>query len=96
MLHLVFQASLDETLIARIGFGNDVVFLENATLSLSAKGRFAEQLSQLTEQNQLFVLSNALDTRGIDTAELVAGIRVIDYPDLVDLTVKHPQIQSWS
>lgn len=96
MLHLIFQSPIDNAILERIDSGDDVVFLENAVLRILKKGSLCGVLMQLLTVNRLYVLADDIETRGIGTAELVSGIEVIDYAELVNLTVKNPVIQSWS
>jgi sulfur relay protein TusB/DsrH len=96
MLHLIFQSPIELALLERIVSGDDVVFLENAVLRILEKGSLSDSLRQCLNQNQLYVLGNDLDVRGILFSELVTGIQVIDYKDLVALTIKNPVIQSWT
>ncbi len=95
MLHLISQSPIDKALLDRIDKGDDVVFVENAVLQILQKGHLSYLLTQLIKKNQLFVLADDILVRGITPTELVADIQVIDYSDLVDLTVKNKLIQSW-
>jgi len=95
MLHLISQSPIDKALLDRIDKGDDVVFVENAVLQILQKGHLSYLLTQLIKKNQLFVLADDILARGITPTELVADIQVIDYSDLVDLTVKNKLIQSW-
>jgi sulfur relay protein TusB/DsrH len=95
MLHLVFQSPIDIAILERIDSGDDVVFLENAVLRTLHKGSLSHTLTQLLKQNRLYVLVDDIEVRGIVADELVNGIEVIDYSELVRLTVKNPVIQSW-
>jgi tRNA 2-thiouridine synthesizing protein B len=96
MLHLIFQSPIDMAILERIDSGDDVVFLENSVLRILQKGSLSETLMRLLEQNRLCVLADDIGVRGIAADELVHGIEVIDYSELVRLTVKNPVIQSWS
>ncbi len=96
MLHLIFQSPIDIAILERIDSGDDVVFLENAVLRILKKGSLCGALTQLLNVNRLYVLGDDIEARGIGTDELVCGIEVIDYAELVNLTVKNPVIQSWS
>ena len=95
MLHLISQSPIDKALLDRIDKGDDLVFVENAVLQILQKGHLSYLLTQLIKKNQLFVLADDILVRGITAKELVADIQVIDYSDLVDLTVKNKLIQSW-
>ena len=96
MLHLIFQSPVEIAILDRIDSGDDVVFLENAVLRILQNGNLSETLTQLLTQNRLCVLAEDIEVRGIAAHELVNGIDVIDYSELVRLTVKNPVIQSWS
>ena len=96
MLHLIFQSPIDIAILERIDSEDDVVFLENSVLRILKKGSLCDILTQLLERNRLCVLADDIEVRGIVTDELVKGIEVIDYSELVSLTVKNPLIQSWS
>ena len=96
MLHLIFQSPIDNAILERIDSGDDVVFLENAVLRILKKGSLCGVLMQLLNVNRLYVLGDDIEARGIVISELVSGIEVIDYAELVNLTVKNPVIQSWS
>lgn len=96
MLHLVSQSPIDSALLARLCAGDDVVFLENAVLRLLNTGELNDILSALLNTHQFYVLANDLAVRGISAAELVQGINVINYAQLVALTVTNPVIHSWT
>jgi tRNA 2-thiouridine synthesizing protein B len=96
MLHLIFQSPIDSAILERIDSGDDVVFLENSVLRILKEGSLCAILTQLLKQNRLCVLLDDIEIRGIVADELVKGIEVIDYSELVGLTVKNPVIQSWS
>ena len=96
MLHLIFQSPIEIAILERIDSGDEVVFLENSVLRILQKGSLNDSLIQLLKQSRLYVLVDDIEIRGIEADELVNGIEVIDYPELVSLTVKNPLIQSWS
>ncbi len=96
MLHLVFQSPVEPALFERFDAGDVAVFLENSVLRLLQNSLLADSLKQQLSKNRLCVLADDLSIRGISTSELVNGIEVIDYAELVKLTVNNPVIQSWS
>jgi len=96
MLHLVFQSPIQYAVLERISAGDDVVFLDNAVFGLLRKGSLGDALAALLGRCRLFVLSDDISARGLFADELAAGMAVIDYAELVALTVKNPVIQSWS
>lgn len=96
MLHLIFQSPIESAILARIDAGDVVVFLENAVLRILQNSVISNTLAQQLSCNRLCVLSDDIAVRGIAPDELVNGIEVIDYAELVELTVNSPVIQSWS
>jgi tRNA 2-thiouridine synthesizing protein B len=96
MLHLIFQSPIDMAILERIDSGDDVMFLENSVLRILQKSSLCDFLTQMLKHNRLCVLGDDIMARGILADELVQGIEVIDYAELVRLTVKNPVIQSWS
>jgi tRNA 2-thiouridine synthesizing protein B len=95
MLHLIFQSPLKKETLQRIGKADAVLFLENATLQLLKNGVNHPNLNNLLASNPLFVLVSDMEMRGIDVAELIEGITVIDYAEWVALTTQYHPIQSW-
>jgi len=96
VLHLIFQSPIDIAILERIDSGDVVVFLENAVLRVILNSDLSDRLTQQLGRNRLYVLSDDIAVRGIAPNELVKGIEVIDYAELVELTVNNPVIQSWS
>ncbi len=97
MLHLVFQSSLDQALLQRIETGDTIVFFENAIYRLLAKGNLNLELTKIQQQGVcLNVLKEDLDLRGLNSGELVLGVQLIDYLELVELTEQHKLIKTWN
>jgi tRNA 2-thiouridine synthesizing protein B len=96
VLHLIFQSPIEVAILERIDSGDVVVFLENAVLRILQNGLLSGTLTQQLKCNRLCVLSDDIAVRGIAADELVTGIEVIDYSELVELTVNNPVIQSWA
>jgi tRNA 2-thiouridine synthesizing protein B len=96
MLHLIFQSPIESAILQRIDPGDAVVFLENAVLRIIQNGALEPLLSPLINKNRLCVLNDDIVVRGIAVDELISGIEVIDYAELVELTVHNPVIQSWT
>jgi len=96
MLHLITQSPINEAIFQRLGAGDDVLFLDKAVLNLLQKGSLSKTLTSLLDQHQLYALADDLELRGIGSAELLKGLKTIDYADFVKLTVKNPLIQTWS
>ena len=97
MLHLIFQSVLEQAVIQRIAYGDDVVFMENAVFRIYKDNVLSSELRKmLNNQINLYVLSEDIETRGISDNELLAGVKVIDYPGLVQLTENNKVIMTWN
>jgi tRNA 2-thiouridine synthesizing protein B len=95
MLHLISESPIGNAVLERVEDNDEIVFIGNAVLRLLQTGDFNNTLAQLLKTHSLYVLADDLTVRGITPQELVRGIHLIDYPQLVALTVKHSVIQSW-
>ncbi|MDO9162791.1 MAG: sulfurtransferase complex subunit TusB [Methylococcaceae bacterium] len=96
MLHLIFQSPIEQAVLQRIDPGDVVVFMENALLRILQNGVMASALATLLKTNRLCVMSEDIIVRGIAVDALITGIDVIDYAELVELTVHNSAIQSWT
>jgi sulfur relay protein TusB/DsrH len=95
MLHLIFHTPIDTNLLERIGSQDTIVFMDNAVLALLKHSTFSKVLANLTHHS-CYALLEDLQIRGINPEELSAHIQVINYTQLVELTVANSVIQSWS
>ena len=97
MLHLIYQSPIDNSVIQRIESGDDVVFFENAVFRVNKGSQQSSGLEKMLANNvHLHVLSDELEIRGVKADELLLGIAVIDYLDLVALTEKNKTIKTWN
>jgi tRNA 2-thiouridine synthesizing protein B len=96
MLHLIFQPTLEESVLQRIAPADVVVLLDDAVFRALRLGNRAESLMRLIDQVRFLVLQEHLAIRGIAAEELVIGIEITDYAGLVDLSVEHSVIKTWN
>ncbi|MGR9013866.1 MAG: sulfurtransferase complex subunit TusB [Gammaproteobacteria bacterium] len=96
MLHFIFQSPIESAVFERLDSGDVVIFFENAVLRVFQHGNMSDMLTKQLSKNRLCVLSDDIAVRGINPDELVKGIEVINYTELVELTVNNPLIQSWA
>ncbi|MGZ8919321.1 MAG: sulfurtransferase complex subunit TusB [Methylobacter sp.] len=96
MLHLVFQSPIETAILERIDPEDVVVFLENSVLRVLQNSSISGVLKQQLSSNRLCVLSDDIAIRGIAKDELIEELEVIDYAELVELTVNNAVIQSWT
>jgi sulfur relay protein TusB/DsrH len=96
MLHLLSLTVLSPEIVERIGARDDVV-LQQGLVWAALKGHAdnAKLLSLLAKQCQVCVLQEMLAVNGIENSAVLAGVKIIDYPGLVELTVKNSAIHTW-
>ena len=88
------KRTLDQCL-KRIGEGDSVLLIEDASISAVSGTAYAEQLLNASKQSKLYVLQPDLQARGFEQATLVDTIERVDYAGFVDLVVNHERVHSW-
>jgi len=97
MLHLIYQPAIDNALLQRISSLDSVIFLENAIFQINKNGILCSALEKmLCNRIDFYVLDVELETRGINIAELIEGIKVINYQGFVELTESNKVIKTWN
>ncbi len=96
MLHLIFQSPIETATLERMDGGDVAVFFENSLFRLLDTDALAEALTEKLKCNRLCVLADDLAVRGIAPDELTSGLEIIEYAELVSLTVDNAVIQSWT
>ncbi|WP_394752282.1 DsrH/TusB family sulfur metabolism protein [Crenothrix sp.] len=96
MLHLIFQSPVEVATLDRMDVGDVAVFFENAIFRLLRAGDLNGLLTEQLKTNRFCVLSDDLAVRGIAQDELINGLDIIDYAELVSLTVDNAVIQTWT
>lgn len=96
MLHLLSENSLSQAVVERIDAG-DTLVLMSASIWAAHNGHADNgKLSELLARGcKVGVMEDALAASGIEPSKLLAGIEIVDYPGLVELTVKHHPIHTW-
>jgi len=99
MLHLVFQSTVQtqklEQCFRFITVGDDICLLEEAVVALQHQPSL-KKIQQLLSEQAIGVYASQADllARGIDATE-ISWLKIIDYDQLVDLTLQHETNQSW-
>lgn len=96
MLHLLSENRLSPAVAERIA-DHDVLVLLGSSIWAAYPGHADnEQLTRLLARGcRIGVMEDALAASGIETSQLLAGVDVVDYPGLVELTVAHQPIHTW-
>ena len=88
------KRTLDQCL-KRIGEGDSVLLIEDASVSAVAGTAYAEALLAASKQSKLYVLQPDLQARGFAEATLLETIEHVDYEGFVELVVTHDRVHSW-
>ncbi len=79
----------------RIAKQDGLIFLQDSIFKLLT-GVACGDLMELAQACAIYVLNDELEIRGISQHELIAGIKVIDYPAFVALTAEYTGVCSWT
>jgi len=90
-----FEKRSLEQCLKRIGEGDSVLLIEDATLCAIDSTSFQEQLNAAAKKSALYVLQPDLEARGFANAKLLEPVESIDYAGFVELAVKHDRVHSW-
>ena len=98
-LHTINQSpfaskALDSCLRLAVS-GSTIVLLEDAVIAALATGEYSHIMQQACQQYSVYALLPDVQARGL-AGQTLAEIPLIDYHDLVDLTVAHYPMQQWS
>ena len=96
MLHLVSVSNFQQEIVERIAAGDDVVLQQGAILAaINGHAGNSKLLQLLAQESRVYVLQDMLAVYGIKPGQMLAGLKVVDYAGLVELTVKNPVILTW-
>jgi len=88
------KRSLEQSLL-RLGAGDSVLLIEDASVAAVDGNAWADQLLDAAKTIQLYVLQPDLDARGFSGSSLVAGFKTVDYSGFVELVTGHDRVHSW-
>ncbi|MBW7850195.1 MAG: sulfurtransferase complex subunit TusB [Rhodospirillales bacterium] len=75
--------------------GSAILLYEDGVYAAVKGCTAAARLADAVADHPVFVLGPDLKARGMDPANVVDGVRVVDYGDFVDLVVEHGTVQAW-
>ena len=90
-----FEKRTLEQCLKRIGEGDSVLLIEDATISAVSGTAYANLLLEASKQSRLYVLQPDLQARGFAEKSLLDPVEAVDYAGFVDLVVKHERVHSW-
>jgi tRNA 2-thiouridine synthesizing protein B len=99
MLHTVNKSPFERnTLKSCVGLavpGSSVLLIEDGVVAAMQNTIHAKLITDAMGDIKFYVLGADLKARGLNEANLIDGISVVDYNGFVDLATKHDSVQSW-
>ncbi len=99
MLHTVnkspFERNSLNSCLTKSKEGSSILLIEDAVVGALKGTVIADKLTAAMSNKNIYVLGSDLNTRGFTEAEILDGIKVVDYSGFVDLVAEHSNVQSW-
>jgi len=99
MLHIVNKSvfergTLDSCLKTSLS-GSSILFIEDAVVSAVNNTSVSDKIKSELSSKNFYVLTPDLNARGFTDADLIEGIKGVDYDGFVDLVTDNSNVQSW-
>lgn len=75
--------------------GSAILFIEDGVYAAVKGSTAAAKLAAAVKDFKVYVLGPDLLARGMDPANVVDGVEVVDYDGFVDLAADHSAVQAW-
>ena len=99
VLHTVnkspFERSSCETCLRLAEPGSAILFIEDGVYGVMKNTEFAAHLAARDGDFKLYALAPDLSARGLPAADVLDGIKLVNYDEFVDLAVSHERVQAW-
>ena len=99
MLHTVnkspFERNSMNSCLGKSKDGSSILLIEDAVVGALKGTIMADKVSAAVASKNVYVLGSDLNTRGFTEADIIDGIKVVDYSGFVDLVAEHSNVQSW-
>jgi tRNA 2-thiouridine synthesizing protein B len=98
MLHTVnkspFQTNSLETCLRLARAGHSILLFEDGIYGALKGTRFESLMTESLKSYSIYVLLPDIEARGMRTANVIEGIKPVDYADFVDLAAENT-VQAW-
>ena len=99
MLHTVnkspFERNSLNSCLTKSKEGSSILLIEDAVVGALKGSKVADDLTAAIANKSVYVLDSDLNTRGFTEADILDGIKTVDYAGFVDLVAEHSNVQSW-
>lgn len=75
--------------------GSGILLFEDGIYGALKGTTIAPRIQEALGRQSVYVLGPDLEARGMDTANLIDGIKVVDYGGFVELAAEHTRVQAW-
>ncbi len=99
MLHIInkspFERSSLDSCLKTSKEGCSILLIEDAVVGSLKGTAVADKLTEAMATRDFYVLEEDLKARGFSSDSVLEGVKTVDYPGFVELTVKNDNVQSW-
>jgi len=99
ILHTVnkspFEKNSLESCLRYAKSGSAVLLIEDGIYAALTGTTFEKKLMIAMDELDVYCLVPDMKARGFSPANLIDGIKLVDYAGFVDLTVKYDKVQAW-
>ena len=99
MLHTVNKSPSERqalaTCVRYARAGDSILLYEDGVYAARQNSSTAEVLGRVAKGCTLYVLGPDLEARGIAPDQVVAGAKIVDYGEFVDLAAGEGPVQAW-
>lgn len=88
------RANLDSCL-KHASKGDAILLIEDAVIAAAQGTSFAARIQDAAKTCKICVLGPDLKARGLDPANVVPGVTVVDYTGFVDLAAENNSVNAW-
>ncbi|MDX2507627.1 MAG: sulfurtransferase complex subunit TusB [Gammaproteobacteria bacterium] len=99
MLHTInkspFERNALNSCLTKSKDGSSLLLIEDAVVGALKGTVIADKITSAVANKNVYVLGSDLNTRGFTEADIIDGIKIVDYTGFVDLVAEHSNVQSW-
>ncbi len=99
MLHIVnkspFERGTLDSCLKTSRDGCAILLIEDAVVGAVKNSSCSDDIASAMPAKQVYVLGPDLNARGFTDADIIDGIKTVDYSGFVGLTTENDNVQSW-
>ncbi len=99
VLHIINKSPYDrnslDTCLRMARPGSAILLIEDGVYAVQGNSAAATKVSRAMENNPIYALQPDLQARGVSEANMLDGVKLVDYDGFVELTTEYDKLQSW-